>query len=127
METNGEVKEYVNMANKLLAIHDSEIMKNDEEFWPHLKAITEKHPDEEDIKKVKEFVSNFIEFYRKYTHLNTITPNKEIGSHPVRMYVDGCFDMVHSGHFNAIRQAKALCDILVVGVVCDEEVIHHKG
>jgi bifunctional ADP-heptose synthase (sugar kinase/adenylyltransferase) len=21
-------------------------------------------------------------------------------------YVDGCFDLMHSGHFNAIRQAK---------------------
>jgi ethanolamine-phosphate cytidylyltransferase len=22
---------------------------------------------------------------------------------PVRIYVDGCFDLIHSGHYNAIR------------------------
>jgi len=38
----------------------------------------------------------------------------------VRGYIDGCFDLMHSGHFNAIRQAKQLCDVLVVGVHSDE-------
>ena len=31
--------------------------------------------------------------------------------------MDGCFDLVHSGHFNALRQAKALTERLVIGVV----------
>jgi len=38
----------------------------------------------------------------------------------IRGYIDGCFDLMHSGHFNAIRQAKQLCDVLVVGVHTDE-------
>ena len=25
---------------------------------------------------------------------------------PVRGYIDGCFDIMHSGHYNAIRQAR---------------------
>ncbi len=27
---------------------------------------------------------------------------------PTRGFVDGCFDLMHSGHFNAIRQAKGM-------------------
>jgi ethanolamine-phosphate cytidylyltransferase len=46
---------------------------------------------------------------------------------PVRIYIDGCFDLIHSGHYNAIRQAKALGDILVMGVNSDEEVMKNKG
>jgi hypothetical protein len=26
---------------------------------------------------------------------------------PTRGFVDGCFDLMHSGHFNALRQAKS--------------------
>ena len=39
-----------------------------------------------------------------------------------RLYVDGCFDLMHSGHFNAIRQAKQLCDKLIVGVIRTEAI-----
>lgn len=35
--------------------------------------------------------------------------------------------MVHFGHANALRQAKALGDILVVGVHTDAEIAKHKG
>ena len=45
----------------------------------------------------------------------------------VRVYMDGCFDLVHYGHANALRQAKALGDELVVGVVNDEVIAEHKG
>lgn len=41
--------------------------------------------------------------------------------------MDGCFDLMHFGHANALRQAKALGDELVVGVVSDEEIIANKG
>lgn len=46
---------------------------------------------------------------------------------PVRVYMDGCFDMMHYGHCNALRQARALGDELVVGVVSDQEIIANKG
>lgn len=45
----------------------------------------------------------------------------------IRVYMDGCFDLMHFGHANALRQAKALGDELVVGVVSDEEIIATKG
>jgi ethanolamine-phosphate cytidylyltransferase len=44
-----------------------------------------------------------------------------------RIYIDGVFDIIHSGHFNAIRQAKKLGDILVVGVNSDSDVEKAKG
>lgn len=45
----------------------------------------------------------------------------------IRAYIDGCFDCTHSGHFNAIRQARAICDELVVGVHTCEEIARQKG
>ncbi|XP_073062686.1 ethanolamine-phosphate cytidylyltransferase-like [Primulina eburnea] len=45
----------------------------------------------------------------------------------VRVYMDGCFDLMHYGHANALRQAKELGDELVVGVVSDEEIMANKG
>eukprot|EP00408_Alexandrium_pacificum_P004311 CAMPEP_0171220088 /NCGR_PEP_ID=MMETSP0790-20130122/34055_1 /TAXON_ID=2925 /ORGANISM="Alexandrium catenella, Strain OF101" /LENGTH=74 /DNA_ID=CAMNT_0011685967 /DNA_START=54 /DNA_END=275 /DNA_ORIENTATION=- len=33
---------------------------------------------------------------------------------------------MHSGHYNAIRQAKATCDVLVVGVHSDPEIAENK-
>ncbi|XP_019891707.1 ethanolamine-phosphate cytidylyltransferase isoform X2 [Musca domestica] len=49
-------------------------------------------------------------------------PNKEI-----RVWCDGCYDMVHFGHANSLRQAKALGDKVIVGIHTDEEITKHKG
>ncbi|KAJ2892640.1 choline phosphate cytidylyltransferase, partial [Coemansia aciculifera] len=43
------------------------------------------------------------------------------------VWVDGCFDMMHFGHANALRQARAMGDYLVVGVHSDVEVEKNKG
>ncbi|XP_049873965.1 ethanolamine-phosphate cytidylyltransferase isoform X2 [Pectinophora gossypiella] len=43
------------------------------------------------------------------------------------VWCDGCYDMVHFGHANSLRQAKALGDVLIVGVHTDEEISKHKG
>ncbi len=43
------------------------------------------------------------------------------------MWCDGCYDMVHFGHANSLRQAKAMGEYLIVGVHSDEEVAKHKG
>jgi len=45
----------------------------------------------------------------------------------VRVWCDGCYDMVHFGHANQLRQAKAMGQYLVVGVHSDEEIKMHKG
>ncbi|KAI8113001.1 hypothetical protein M9435_003007 [Picochlorum sp. BPE23] len=46
---------------------------------------------------------------------------------PIRVYMDGCFDLMHYGHANALRQARSLGDELVVGLVPDEEILRCKG
>lgn len=48
-------------------------------------------------------------------------------THPVRVWCDGCYDTVHYGHANSLRQAKSLGDQLVVGVHSDQEIYRHKG
>ncbi|XP_062191169.1 ethanolamine-phosphate cytidylyltransferase-like isoform X2 [Phragmites australis] len=54
-------------------------------------------------------------------------PKKKERKRPVRVYMDGCFDLMHYGHANALRQAKLLGDQLIVGVVSDEEIVANKG
>ncbi|CAK9296870.1 unnamed protein product [Gordionus sp. m RMFG-2023] len=46
---------------------------------------------------------------------------------PLNVWCDGCYDMVHFGHANQLRQAKHMGDYLIVGVHSDEEITKHKG
>lgn len=46
---------------------------------------------------------------------------------PVIGYVPGVYDLFHVGHLNALRQARAMCDVLVAGVVADEVCEEKKG
>ncbi|UXI21756.1 Signal transducing adapter molecule 1 [Sarcoptes scabiei] len=45
----------------------------------------------------------------------------------IRVWCDGCYDMVHFGHANQLRQAKSMGHYLIVGVHSDEEIMRHKG
>lgn len=45
----------------------------------------------------------------------------------IRIWMDGAFDMMHYGHMNAFRQAKALGTYLVVGVNDDKSITECKG
>lgn len=43
------------------------------------------------------------------------------------VFTNGCFDLVHRGHLDLLRRAKALGDLLIVGVNGDESVRRLKG
>eukprot|EP01065_Artemidia_motanka_P000314 TRINITY_DN10132_c0_g1_i1.p1 TRINITY_DN10132_c0_g1~~TRINITY_DN10132_c0_g1_i1.p1 ORF type:complete len:518 (+),score=173.00 TRINITY_DN10132_c0_g1_i1:85-1554(+) len=46
---------------------------------------------------------------------------------PIRIWMDGAFDMMHYGHMNAFRQGRALGTHLVVGVNSDASIETCKG
>ena len=50
-----------------------------------------------------------------------------MSKHYHRLWCDGCYDVTHFGHFNFLRQARALCDELYVGVHSDEVMEENKG
>ena len=45
----------------------------------------------------------------------------------VMVWTNGCFDLLHAGHARSLRAARALGDVLVVGVNSDDSVRRLKG
>jgi len=43
------------------------------------------------------------------------------------VFTNGCFDILHPGHIHTLTQAKALGDVLLVGINSDASVKHLKG
>src|SRR6516165_8453461 len=43
------------------------------------------------------------------------------------VFTNGCFDILHSGHVDLLRRARALGDALVVAINTDSAVIRAKG
>jgi ethanolamine-phosphate cytidylyltransferase len=85
--------------------------------------FTEFGKSEEERKRLSVCIEeNLVDLSKKATSASEKSPRK-----PIRVYLDGCFDLMHAGHYNAIRQAKALGDVLVVGVHSDEEILRNKG
>ena len=57
--------------------------------------------------------------------VDRITTEKASGSRIV--LANGCFDILHAGHVRYLEGARALGDVLVVGVNSDEQVARLKG
>jgi D-beta-D-heptose 7-phosphate kinase/D-beta-D-heptose 1-phosphate adenosyltransferase len=76
------------------------------------KATLHKSSIDLHIKTVKE-IKKVAKRYRKQ--------NKKI------VFTNGCFDILHKGHVSYLNNAKALGDILIVGVNSDDSVRRLKG
>jgi D-beta-D-heptose 7-phosphate kinase/D-beta-D-heptose 1-phosphate adenosyltransferase len=61
--------------------------------------------------------------------LKDVATQIEVERHARRriVFTNGVFDILHAGHVQLLRQAKALGDVLVVGVNSDESVRRLKG
>jgi ethanolamine-phosphate cytidylyltransferase len=81
-------------------------------------------PYDNRIIEIKQKLSKEINNLRHQFTSQTVT---SLSNKKVRIYMDGVFDIIHSGHFNAIRQSKKLGDVLVVGINSDSDVEKAKG
>ena len=42
-------------------------------------------------------------------------------------FTNGCFDLIHSGHIDMFKQAKEVCDRLIIGINSDQSIKRLKG
>jgi ethanolamine-phosphate cytidylyltransferase len=73
---------------------------------------------DQSVKDIADYAKNYI---------SQVHDQRDLKSGQIRIYIDGGFDLPHSGHYNAIRQARNMGDHLVLGVNSDEDLLKNKG
>lgn len=59
----------------------------------------------DDIPKLDEKHHDLFKDVMQLAHSNALpVPRGMVSAKPVRIYLEGCWDLMHSGHYNAIRQ-----------------------
>ena len=75
----------------------------------------------DDIKNSLDVNSKVISEKKYLQHLRLIYSNKKI------VFTNGCFDLIHAGHIDLLKQARELGDYLIVGINSDSSVKRLKG
>jgi len=115
-----------------------ELHNNENQNVDKLLSVLKIHNLVENNNSLLNLSKNYKELEQKMSHLKD-SDTKEVfanlpsevsslfrSSSEYKVYMDGCFDIVHSGHFNAIRQASKLGDQLYIGLCTDKEILVHK-
>jgi ethanolamine-phosphate cytidylyltransferase len=68
--------------------------------------------------------SQFLATTRRIMHFSN---NREPKASDKVVYISGSFDLLHNGHIETLKQAKAQGDFLFVGVWSDDVVNYFKG
>lgn len=87
---------------------DDEMLRLESDI-DQIKLLVNRHKSETKDAKMKPMVD--------------MKPTKKV----VRGYVDGCYDLMHAGHYNSLRQASKLGNVLICGVNADAEIEKVKG
>jgi hypothetical protein len=63
----------------------------------------------DDVPKLDEKHIDLFKDVMQLAHANSLPiPGGMANKKPVRIYLEGCWDLMHSGHYNAIRQVLAI-------------------
>lgn len=95
MEINSKQLAY--LASFLTGIKESRMLE-DSGFLNYISELSRWSTDLSS--RAQEDIVDLIEAY----HNHTENKSTNVDNKSQRVYMDGCFDLVHSGHFNAIRQ-----------------------
>jgi ethanolamine-phosphate cytidylyltransferase len=81
------------------------------------------------IQEINTHLKEISESILKTSTIQKLINNEKtiLSKRKTRVYMDGVFDIIHSGHFNALRQGKRFGDILVCGINSDADVEKAKG